>query len=189
MFFVELSMDVDWWRPRASFLWASGDDDPMDDKGTGFDSILDAPNVAGGGSSFWNREALRLLGANLVQRFSVYPSLRTAKAEGQSNFVNPGLLLWNVGTDAELTQEVRGLLNVSYMRFSETGSLEPFVNQGIDHEIGWEASLAALYRPNLTNNVQLIGGVSVFFPGQGFEDLYETDETLFSAFVQVILVY
>jgi hypothetical protein len=189
MFFLELSMDIDWWRPRASFLWASGDDDPFDDTGKGFDSILDTPNLAGGASSFWIREAIRLLNVNLVQRFSVYPDLRPAKAEGEANFVNPGLLLWNVGADAELTQEVRGLFNVSYLRFSETGSLEPFVNQTVDSEIGWEVTLTALYRPNLTNNVQLIGGLGVFFPGDGFSDLYESSDTLYSAFLQVILVY
>ena len=111
MFFVELSMDVDWWRPRASFLWASGDDDPFDGSAKGFDSILDAPNVAGGAAGFWNREAIRLLGANLVQRFSLYPNLRTAKGEGEANFVNPGLLLWSLGADADLTQEVRALVD------------------------------------------------------------------------------
>ncbi len=189
MFFVELSMDIDWWRPRASFLWASGDDDPLDGTAKGFDSILDTPNLAGGASSFWIREAIRLLNVNLVQRFSVYPDLRPAKAEGEANFVNPGLLLWNVGADAELTQEVRGLFNVSYLRFSETGSLEPFVNQSIDHEIGWEVTLTALYRPNLTNNIQFIAGASVFLPGDGFSDLYESDDPLYSLFFQMILVY
>jgi hypothetical protein len=189
MFFVEVSFDVDWWRPRASFLWASGDDDPLDGTGKGFDSILDNPNVAGGASSFWNRQSIRLLGTNLVQRLSPYPSLRTAKAEGEANFVNPGLLLWNVGADAELTQEVRAFLNVSYLRFQETGSLEPFVNQTVDHEIGWEIAISAVYRPNVTNNIQVAGGFGVFFPGDGFQDLYESDETLFSAFLQLILVY
>jgi len=189
MFFLEVSFDVDWWRPRASFLWASGDDDPLDGHGRGFDSILDNPNVAGGASSFWSRQSIRLLGTNLVQRFSLYPNLRTSKFEGEANFVNPGLLLWNVGADLDLTQEVRAFVNLSYLRFAETGSLEPFVNQTIDHEIGWEVTLSAVYRPNLTNNIQLAGGIGIFFPGDGFRDLYESDRTLFSAFLQLILVY
>jgi len=189
MFFLELSVDVDWWRPRASFLWASGDDDPFDGHARGFDSILDDPNIAGGRSSFWIRQAIRLLNTNLVQRFSPYPDLRTSKAEGEANFVNPGLLLWNLGADADLTQEVRASFNVSYLRFAETGSLEPFVNQTISNEIGWEVTLSALYRPNLTNNVQIAGGLGVFFPGQGFSDLYETSDTLYSAFLQFTFVY
>lgn len=189
MAFLELSVDVDWWRPRASFLWASGDDDPFDGKAKGFDSILDNPNIAGAVSSYWIRQAIRLLNVNLVQRFSPYPDLRPAKAEGEANFVNPGLLLWNLGVDAEVTQEIRASANVSYLRFSETGSLEPFVNQDISNEIGWELTLSALYRPNLTNNVQLAGGVGILFPGDGFADLYGTRETLYSAFLQLILVY
>jgi hypothetical protein len=189
MFFAELSWDVDWWRPRASFLWASGDDDPFDRTAKGFDSILDNSNVAGGASSFWDRQAIRLLNTNLVQRFSPYPNLRTSKAEGEANFVNPGLLLWDLGVDADLTQELRGSLDVSYLRFSETGSLEPFVNQRIDNEIGWEITLSAVYRPNLTQNVRVTGGLGVFFPGKGFSDLYETSDTLYSAFLQLTLVY
>ncbi|NUN53740.1 MAG: hypothetical protein HUU06_13285, partial [Planctomycetaceae bacterium] len=94
------------WLSRAATLavlaaaaWTcsplGGDDDPLDGTGKGFDSILDNPNVAGGAGSFWGRQSLRLLGTNLVQRLSFYPNLRTAKAEGEANFVNPGLLLWN----------------------------------------------------------------------------------------------
>ena len=45
---VELSFDKDWLRPRVSFVWASGDDDPDDDEARGFDAILDNPNIAGG---------------------------------------------------------------------------------------------------------------------------------------------
>ena len=57
---VELSIDKDWLRPRVGFVWASGDGDPDDDKATGFDAILDNPNIAGGPFSFWNRQGLRL---------------------------------------------------------------------------------------------------------------------------------
>jgi hypothetical protein len=189
MFFLELSVDVDWWRPRASFLWASGDDDPLDGQGRGFDSILDNPNVAGGQNSYWIRQGLRLLGVGLVQRLSAYPSLRSAKAEGQANFVNPGLLLWNLGADVEVTQELRASLNASYLRFDETGALEPFVNQAVASELGWEATLSGVYRPKLTNNIQIAAGLSAFFPGEGFSDLYESRETLYSAFLQIILQY
>jgi hypothetical protein len=190
MFFLELSVDYDWYRPRFSFLFASGDDDPFDGRAKGFDSIIDIPNFAGGGSSYWIRQSLRLLGVGLNQRFSAYPDLRAAKFQGQANFVNPGIFLWNAGLDADLTQEVNASLNVSYLRFAETAVLEPFLNQNdIPEEIGFEVSLGARYRPLLTNNVELSGGLSAFFPGSGFEDIYEVDDTLYSAFLQVTLVY
>ena len=190
MFFLEASVDFDWYRPRVSFLFASGDDDPMDGTARGFDAILDNPNFAGGLNSFWIRQNLRLLGVGLVHRSSAFPTLRSSKLEGQANFVNPGLLFLNAGIDAELTAELRASLNVSYLRFAETGSLEPFVNQNdIDGEIGWEANVGLIYRPKLTNNIQIASGLALFLPGEGFKDIYESDDELFSAFVQLTLVY
>ncbi|MHC4934199.1 MAG: hypothetical protein ACYTGV_18660, partial [Planctomycetota bacterium] len=139
---------------------------------------------------YWIRQSLRLLGVNLNQRFSAYPNLRSAKFQGQANFVNPGIFFWNAGLDADLTQELKATLNASYLRFAQTAVLEPFLNQNdIPEEIGFEISLGARYRPLLTNNVEFSGGLSVFFPGSGFEDIYEVDDTLYSAFLQVTLVY
>ena len=190
MFFLEVSVDIDWWRPRVSLLFASGDNNPTDGRASGFDSILDNPNFAGGFNSFWIRQGLRLLGVGLVHRLSAFPSLRSSKLEGQANFVNPGLLMLTAGVDAELTAELRASLNVSYLRFAETGSLGPFVNQNdIDDEIGWEVTLNAIYRPLATNNIQFVAGVSAFFPGRGFRDLYESGDMLYSVFLQITLVY
>lgn len=190
LLFVEASIDIDWWRPRVSFLWASGDSDPMDGTARGFDAILDNPNVAGGASSFWIRQGIRLLGVGLVQRLSLYPTLRSSKLEGQANFVNPGLLLFNAGIDADLSQEVRASVNLTHYRFSAPEALEPFLNQpGIGSGIGTELTLSAVFRPLLTNNVQIAGGVSLFLPADGFRDIYESDRPLYSAFLQVTLVY
>jgi hypothetical protein len=47
MFAQEFSYDVDYVRFRGSFFWASGDSNPYDSVGTGFDSIFDNPNFAG----------------------------------------------------------------------------------------------------------------------------------------------
>jgi hypothetical protein len=174
----------------VSVLFASGDDDPTDGTAEGFDSILDNPNFAGGTSSYWIRQSVRLLGVGLVHRLSAFPTLRSSKLEGQANFVNPGIWFWTAGVDAEVAAEVRASLNLSYLRFAETAVLEPFLNQNdVDKEIGWEVTLNALYRPKLTNNVQLLGGLSVLFPGAGFQDIYESGDPLFSAFLQVTLVY
>ena len=190
MLFVELSIDYDWIRPRISFLWASGDDDATDGTARGFDAILDNPTFAGGVNSYWIRQNLRVLGVGLVHRLSAFPTLRSSKLEGQANFVNPGIFFWTAGVDAELTAEVRASLNVSYLRFAETGALQPFLNQNdIGSEIGWEATVSATYRPNLTNNIQLTGGLSFFFPGDGFSDIYESSDVLYSGFLQVTVTY
>ena len=171
MFFAELSYDVDWWRPRFSFLWASGDDDPFDSNGKGFDTILDNPNISGGANSYWIRQSLRLAGTGLNSRLSTFPNLRPNKFQGQANFVNPGLFFLTAGADLDLAVEWRATLDLSYLMFAKTGALEPLLNQNdIDRALGWEATLGLQYRPNAVNNIQLFSGASAFFPGAGYRD-------------------
>src|SRR5581483_3135968 len=59
---AEFSVDHDWWRIKGTFIYASGDQNPDDDKAQGFDAIFDNPNIAGGPFSFWNRVGVRLTG-------------------------------------------------------------------------------------------------------------------------------
>ena len=188
---VELSFDRDWLRPRATFVWASGDDDPDDDKARGFDAILDSPNIAGGSFSFWNRQGVRLAqtGVGLAGRQSILPSLRSSKTEGQPSFVNPGIFLYNVGLDAELTPKLRTTLNVSLMQFQTTATLRRVLFQDtVSRSIGLDYSLGAQYRPWLNDNVIVTGGVSLFTPGSGFKQLLES-RTLYSPFVVFTFTY
>jgi hypothetical protein len=187
---LELSYDIDWIRLRASFLWASGDRDTDDDLATGFDSIFEAPNFAGGTFSFWNRQAIKLQGVNLVNRNSHLPDLRSSKTQGQMNFVNPGLFLYNAGADFEILPELKAVLNASLLRFQYTDPLESFTQQAdIDESLGFDLGLGLLARPMLNNNLVFTLGTSAFFPGTGFADLYEDRETLYSVFAQLSLTY
>jgi hypothetical protein len=171
---VELSYDRDWARFRTSFLFSSGDSNPNNHHATGFDGILDDPNFAGGQFSFWQREAIKLFGVNLTNAGSFYPDLRSSKIEGQSNFVNPGLILANVGIDFELTPKIRMINNLNFMWFDETQVLEQFTFDGkIRHFIGIDPSTGFEYRPLLNNNVIMTAGVSALLPGEGFRDLYD----------------
>ncbi len=189
-FALEVSRDIDWLRLRASFLWASGDKDPKDGRATGFDTIFDAPFWAGGPFSYWNRQSLALQGVNLVNRDSLVPDLRSSKTQGQLNFVNPGLFLYNVGADADLLPEVKAIFNASVMTFADTSSLQTFTQQGgIHKELGYDVSLGTVIRPGLTNNVIVTLGAAGFFPGRGFEDLYESRAPLYSLFVELALSY
>lgn len=186
----EGSIDFDWLRVRGSFLYASGDRHPTDRSATGFDSIFEGANFAGGPLSFWNRQNVRIGGVNLTNRLSQLPDLRSSKTQGQLNFVNPGLLLYNAGVDVEITPELKAVANASYMRFDHTNSLEILVNQpGISPTLGWDASLALIARPFLNNNMTVTVGGSGFFPGEGFTQVFESDDTLYSAFFQLTLVY
>ncbi|MBX7106659.1 MAG: hypothetical protein K1X57_21470, partial [Gemmataceae bacterium] len=191
---VELSYDRDWARFRASFFWASGDGDIQNHHATGFDTILDNPNFAGGDFSYWQRQAIGLFGVNLVQRQSLVPDLRSSKFQGQSNFVNPGLTLGNVGVDFDLTPKLKLVNNASFLWFDKTNSLERFTFDGrIDREIGADLSTGVEYRPLLSNNILFTAGVATLLPGRGFKQLYghldKDVDPLWAGFVEMILTY
>ena len=172
---VEASVDRDYLRFKGSFLWAQGDSNPTDDRGTGFDAIFDDPNFAGGQFSFWVRNGLRLsqTGVGLVQPNSLLPTLRSSKIQGQANFVNPGIFVYNGGIDAEITQRIKAVFNVNYLRFHRTEPLEYILLQNrIRHDIGFDYSLGVAYRPFLINNVTLTFGAATLQTGRGFRDIF-----------------
>lgn len=191
---LELSYDRDWMRFRTSLFWSSGDDNPNDGRAEGFDAIFDNPNFAGGEFSYWQRQAFRLFGVNLVNNFSLIPNLRSSKIQGQTNFVNPGLALVNFGVDADLTPKLKAISNVNFLWFDDTDVLETFVFQEhIRHEIGTDLSLGFEYRPLLNDNIQLALGFSGFVPGDGYDDLFAPfsgdASKLFAAFFEIVTTY
>lgn len=191
---VELSYDRDWARFRTSLFWSSGDGNLNDRRATGFDTILDNPNFAGGEFSFWQRQNLPLFGVNLVNRGSLVPDLRSSRIQGQSNFVNPGLMLVNFGVDFDVTPKLKVINNANLLWFDKTNVLEQFVFQErINRFIGGDLSLGVEYRPLLSNNVIMTCGVSTLMPGHGFKDLYNKFSsdvgTLVASFVELRLAY
>jgi hypothetical protein len=184
---AELSWDRDWIRFRGSIFWASGDDNPRDGTARGFDAIFDNSNFAGGFFSFWNREGIRLTGSNvsLVSPGSLIPSLRSSKTQGQANFVNPGIFIYNGSADVEITPKLRGVLNLNVIRFQHTEPLELILLQAPIHNgVGVDSGLGVTYRPPLTENVVITGAFNAFSPSQGFRDIF-TDKTLFSVAAHV----
>jgi len=170
---VELSYDRDWARFRTSYFYASGDNDPNNSHATGFDTIFDNPNFAGGEFSFWQRQNVPIFGVNLVQRNSLVPDLRSSKIQGQANFVNPGLQLFNLGFDMDLTPRLRMINNANFLLFDKTAVLETFLFDGhIDREIGVDLSTGFEYRPALTNNIIFTFGAAGLLPGRGFKQVY-----------------
>ena len=80
--------------------------------------------------------------------------LRSSKGEGQSNFINPGLMLAGVGADFDLLPELRLSTNFNYLRFANTAPLEFLRHQpNIPNSIGYDLSTALTYRPLFTQNV------------------------------------
>jgi hypothetical protein len=188
---LELSKDKDWFRYRASIFWASGDTQSRigSRSGTarGFDSILDDTQFAGGQFSFWDQEQIRLTGTGvaLITPSSLLPSLRSSKDEGQANFVNPGVRVYNVGFDASLTPRLRGFANVNYLQFDRTESLAYLLFQrDVHRSIGTDSGIGISYRPPLTENIVLTTGVSTLVPGLGLRNIYNS-RVLVSAFAKI----
>lgn len=192
MFAQELSYDVDYVRFRGSFFWASGDSNPYDSVGTGFDSIFDNPNFAGGDLSFFQREAIPFVGGggvNLTNRNSLLPDLKAGKELGQANFVNPGIRVYNVGVDFELLPELKLITNTSFLQFDQTAVLQDLRQDGyISRDIGVDLSAGFFYRPFLNNNVIVRAGVGTLFPGSGQKNLFG-DQVLYDAFTDLIFQY
>ncbi|HTV14949.1 MAG TPA: carboxypeptidase-like regulatory domain-containing protein [Acidobacteriaceae bacterium] len=184
---LELSLDEDWMRFRVSGLYASGDAHPHDAKdriARGFDSIVDNEAFAGGEFSFFNRESIRLTGTGVALNSpdSFLPDLVAEKDEGQSNFVNPGLALVNAGADAKLTTNIKLVANVNYLRFIRTEPLEFLLFQSpIQHGIGVDSSLGAVWRPKLSENLVVKAGAAALAPAKGLREIYQS-QTLISAF-------
>jgi len=190
---LELSMDRDWGRYRAAFFYSSGDSSSRsgssrtDGTARGFDSIVDNTHFAGTDFSFWDSEGIRLTGTGiaLVSPASLLPSLRANKEEGQANFVNPGLILVNLGADLNLTPKLRAFVNTNYLRFDHTEPLELLLFQrSIDHSIGTDFGAGVEYRPPLSENIVLRGGASALVPGEGFKQIYN-GQVLFSLFTNI----
>lgn len=172
---VEASVDRDYLRFKGSFFFAQGDNNPTDDRATGFDAIFDDPNFAGGQFSFWVRNGIRLTqaGVGLTHSNSLLPTLRSSKTQGQANFINPGIFIYNAGVDVELTQRIKAIFNVNYLRFHRTESLEYVLFQNrIRHDIGIDYSVGVAYRPFLINNFTLTFGAAALQTGRGFRDIF-----------------
>ena len=104
---LELSVDVDWWRPVLSLFWASGDDKPTDGTARGFSAIFENARFAGGPFSFWNRQTIPLTqtGVKLVNANSLIPDLRSSKEEA-GQLRQPGPLLAGLQFDVRLTPKL-----------------------------------------------------------------------------------
>ncbi len=189
---LEISYDIDWFRVKGSAFWASGDRDPNDDKGTGFDGIVDQPNFAGGEFSYWQRQGLPFIAGgvtNLNNRLSLLPNLRPGKEQGQNNFVNPGVQIFHLGIDIEILPQLKMLNNYSFIRLDDSAVIEQLRQDGsISQNLGYDLSTGFLYRPFLNNNVQFKLGGALFIPEDGFANLFGS-ELYFQTFTNLIFTY
>lgn len=192
---AEVSRDFDWIRVRGTALFASADKNPYDNKETGFDAILENPQIAGADTSYWIRQAVPLIGGGgvaLSGRNGVLADLRSSKDQGQSNFINPGVTLIGIGADLDLTPRWRLIGNLNQLWFVNTTVLSVLRNQGnIDRNLGTDLSVAVQYRPLFTQNIVLNASAAALFPGHGLKQLYDVEggKTQYSILFNVVLTY
>jgi hypothetical protein len=136
---------------------------------------VDNPNFTGGPFSFWSRQGFNLGGTmvNLKNSSSLVPDLRKSKTEGQANFVNPGVYIFGIGAEFDLTPKLRSFLNANYILLAQTEPIQTaLLTSQVSHELGEDLSLGFQYRPFLTDNIIVSAGFGVLIPGQGYRDIY-----------------
>ena len=196
-FAAEPSLDMNFLRFRGSFLFASGDSDPFDNRETGFDAIFENPIFAGADTSYWIRQTIPFAGGgravSINGRNGILNSVRSSKEEGQSNFNNPGTILAGIGADADITPAFRLSVNANHLWFHKTAVLETLRNEGsIPKSIGFDLSAAAIYRPKFTQNLVFRASGAALVPGSGFKDLFansDRHDLYYSVLLNAILSY
>lgn len=194
---VEPSMDFDWIRVRAQALYASGDGNPFDNKARGFDAIFENPQFAGAETSFWVRQPVPLIGGGGVAmsvRNGMLINLRSSKEHGQSNFINPGTVLIGAGADFDVLPELRISANLNHIAMANTAVVELMRNQPLSSKnVGWDASIATIYRPTFIQNVVFRASGATLLGGGGFKDLFAVEgdrgKRFYSVLFNLILTY
>ncbi len=196
---AEPSIDFDYLRVRLSGLFQSGDGNPQGGHATGFDSIFENPQFAGSDASYFIRQSLPYIGGGIVglnQPNGVLADVRSSKLEGQSNFINSGLILAGIGTDTDILPELRMSTNFNYLRAAYTQPLEFLRHQHISNNLGYDLSVAFTYRPLDTQNIIFRVSGAALIPANGLKAIYQTNPGLFSgpnflyaAMINMILTY
>jgi hypothetical protein len=173
---AEVSLDYDWIRPRISFLYASGDDDPNDDVSTGFDAVFENPQFGGSDTSYAVRQSVPLInggGVALSTRNGILNNLRSTKEQGQSNFDNPGTMMFGVGVDLDLMPEIRVTLNANSLYMTEPEIIEKArLVDKIDNHLGYDLSASVIWRPLMSQNIVIRAAYATILPADGFKTLF-----------------
>jgi hypothetical protein len=193
---LEPSYDIDWIRVRLSGVYASGDSKPRSNVETGFDAILENPQIAGSDTSYFVNEGIPFIGGGLVGLKGpngVLLDLRSSKDEGQSNFVNPGTILLGGGADFDVLPQLRVTTNINHVSFADTAVVEALRQQGsISPDLGWDYSVATTWRPWQTQNIVFRVSGAVFMANRGFSDLFTSvghDTNFYSVLFNAIFAF
>ena len=193
-FAAELSYDRDWVRFRTSFFYSSGDGNANNSHATGFDTILDDPNFAGGEFSYWQRQADPALRRQPGQRQQLRPRPALQQDRGPEQFRQPRLVALQRrhghGPDAEAEEHQQHqfpLVRQDQLagNVPVPGAHPPLHRHRPQHRPGVPAAPEQQHH----RHVRLVGAD----PGQGFSDIYNnfrtSTNTQFASFMQLTLAY
>jgi len=80
---------------------------------------------------------------------------------------------------------MRAFINLNMIRFARTEPLELLLFQKPIHAgVGADSGIGLTYRPPLSENIVITGGINEFQPFQGFREV-STNRSLFSVFANV----
>ncbi len=170
-------------NPYIGGYYYSGDDDDNDDDLKGFNAISNCARYA---PTFGVENAIiyryvPVIGTNL---YDGTPNMLGERGSGYGSISNsgsaqfPGLITLGVG--------VKGKQNnffykaqFQYFWLDDTGALEDFlkkdknINKKLDDQFGWECDLYVNY--SFSNHFSIGNTISIFSPGDFFEDYYGDD--------------
>jgi hypothetical protein len=96
-----------------------------------------------------------------------------------------------MGTDMDLTPQLRWSVNVNHLWFENTAVLQTLRDEGtIPTNLGWDYSTSLIWRPRMTQNLVLRGSIAIFQPSSGFNDLFSNsngDSRYYSVLLNAIL--
>lgn len=188
---------------HTGLFYGTGDEDPFDDDAEGFDSISDNVNVWGDRGIIIddrisvNFASVRALGlarqasVTVVNDDSPYTSLRDR--DDSSNFINPGIIAWNLGATVKPIESLDVNTNFTYFWWESTDVLEDVLTvnnalnatldpnsngkyrtEGLNHDIGFEWSVDANYA--LNKNFSLFSGAALFWWDDEMKKFFGDDD-------------
>ncbi len=101
-------------------------------------------------------------------------------------------MLLGAGADFDVLPELRISTNLNHIWFANTAVVEALRQQAdIPNDLGWDYSIAAVYRPWETQNIVLRASGAIFSPDSGFGHLFDTsqDRRFYSVLFNAVLTY
>ncbi|KPJ73867.1 MAG: hypothetical protein AMS14_06235 [Planctomycetes bacterium DG_20] len=169
--------------PSTGFIFASGDDDPLDRRARGFDAIYDYIE-AWGFNDYFIRPRKNLGPATLCRAHSGLFTMRDF--DEPANFINPGIAAFNLGLTTKWTDEFTTDLNAGPVYLPQTDTPELVLGRGVGHELAYRMNANATWQLNETATLK--GGVAACVPENGAQAIFGGNNNTAWDFVLMLVI-